>query len=145
MNSSSPGIDKDKGFLTISARSVLRNFEYLDILTDRYGLNVTSIGVTVLGKSIPMITLGSGKKEILYVGCRIHGCDNIIASMLLRTLYKRILRAAQNQPPCIYNLSLSSLEQTRTIHIIPMLNPDGASYAAGELPRIIRSTVGLLP
>jgi g-D-glutamyl-meso-diaminopimelate peptidase len=129
MNSSSPGIDKDKRILDYQRAVGFEELrEYLDILTDRYGLNVTSIGVTVLGKSIPMITLGSGKKEILYVGC-IHGCDNIIASMLLRFINEYCELRKTNRR--IYNLSLSSLEQTRTIHIIPMLNPDGASYAAG--------------
>ncbi|MGI6167347.1 MAG: M14 family zinc carboxypeptidase [Eubacteriales bacterium] len=126
MNSSGSGIDKDKRILDYERAICPEELrEYLDILTERYSIKVTSIGLTVLGRSIPMISLGSGKKEILYIGC-IHGCDYITASMLLRFINEYCELRKNNRR--IYNLSLSSLEQTRTLHIIPMLNLDGVSY-----------------
>ena len=43
--------------------------EYINIFTDRYkSFHVTHLGQSLLGKSIPLITLGKGKKSVLYIG-----------------------------------------------------------------------------
>lgn len=129
MNSNSNGIDKDKRILDYDRVICYDDMqEYLDILSLRYNtLSITSIGLTVLGKSIPMITFGKGKKEILYIGC-INGCDYIAGSLMLRFINEYCELKKSNRR--IYNLSLHSMEETRTIHIIPMLNPDGVNYSA---------------
>lgn len=128
MNSNGQGIDKDKRILDYGHVICYEEMqECLDILSMRYdNMNVTSIGLTVLGRSIPMVTLGSGKKEILYVGC-IHGSDYVVCPLLLHFINEYCELRKNNRR--IYNLNLRSMEETRTIHIIPMLNPDGVSYS----------------
>lgn len=100
--------------------------EYIDILTQRYKtVSVTSIGQTVMGKSIPMISIGRGKKTVLYVGT-VHGTDWQTASVLLR--YANELCEYVENDGRIYNCSAAYLAVTKTVNIIPMLNPDGAEY-----------------
>ncbi len=132
MNSNGQGIDKDKRILDYERVICYEDMqEYLDILSMRYdNMNITSIGLTVLGKSIPMITFGNGKKEILYIGC-INGCDYTAASLLLHFVneYCELRKNSRR----IYNLNLRSMEETRTLHIIPMFNPDGVSYSVNGI------------
>ncbi len=127
MNTNRQGIDKDKRILDYERITCCEEMmECLDILSLRYdNINVSSIGQTVLGKSIPMISFGSGKKELLYVGC-ISGADYITCSLILRFINEYCETRKNNRR--IYNLNLKSLEATRTIHILPILNPDGVSY-----------------
>ena len=45
--------------------------EQIDDLMTKYSfLSVSSIGQTVLGKRIPIINVGKGKKTVLYVGAQ---------------------------------------------------------------------------
>ncbi len=99
---------------------------YITVLSERYTfLSVTALGESILGRSIPIITLGEGKKALVYVGAH-HGMEWITSVILLRfinefcELYSRETK--------IYNYALSYLFSTRSIHIIPMLNPDGVDY-----------------
>lgn len=127
MNSNAQGIDRDKRILDYEYIVSYDDMEMcLGILADRYrNMRITPLGTTVLGRSIPVISLGNGKKEVVYIGC-IHGFNYSICSIMLRYINEYCeLRKNQRR---IYNLNLQSMEETRTIHIIPMLNPDGVSY-----------------
>ncbi len=100
--------------------------EYIDILVQRYRIiSVTSIGQTVMGKRIPMISIGRGKKTVLYVGA-IYGTDWQTSSVLLR--YANELCEHIEGNGRIYNCSAAYLAVTKTVNIIPMLNPDGVEY-----------------
>lgn len=100
--------------------------EYIDAVTERYAIaSVTSIGQTVLGRRIPMISIGKGKKSVLYVGAQA-GTDWQTAAVLLR--YVNELCEYVTSDGRIYNCSASYLYVTKTVHIIPMLNPDGVEY-----------------
>ncbi len=100
--------------------------EYLDVLAERYPImSVTSIGQTVLGKRIPMISIGRGKKSVLYVGC-CSGTDIVTSSVLLRYINEYCDHIVSDSR--IYNCSAAYLFATRTVVIVPMLNPDGAEY-----------------
>lgn len=100
--------------------------KYIDVFLGRYPfLEVMSIGRTGMGKSIPMITLGKGKKEVLYVG-GLCGTEWLTSIILLRfineycELYKQRGR--------IYNNTLESIYSEKCIRILPMLNPDGVDF-----------------
>lgn len=99
----------------------------LDILCDRYDgdISVISIGKSIFGREIPMICLGKGKKEILYVGAA-RGTDILCTSLLLRFINEYCEIRKSNRR--IYNLNLRQLEENRTVCVIPMLNPDGVDY-----------------
>ena len=100
--------------------------KYIDVFATRYPfLEVTSIGRTAMGRSVPAITLGKGKKEVLYVGA-LRGDEWLTSIILLRfineycELYKQRGR--------IYNNTLEYLYSEKSIRIVPMLNPDGVDF-----------------
>ena len=58
--------------------------EYINEFSQRYPfMAVSSIGESILGRSRPIITLGEGKKAVLYVGAH-HGMEWITSVLLLR-------------------------------------------------------------
>lgn len=100
--------------------------EYLNLLEERYPfLGVTFFGESVLGRGLPLITLGEGEKAVLYVGAE-SGTDSVTTAILLRFL-NEFCEQYQNGGR-IFQYSLPYLFSTRTVYVIPMLNPDGVSY-----------------
>ena len=98
-----------------------------DLQKEHETLNVTYVGQSVFGKSIPIITLGdkSAQKAVLYVSTH-HACENICTSVLVRFIEDYLFafeRYAQ-----IYGINLRYLHKMRRIYIVPMLNPDGVEY-----------------
>ncbi len=89
-------------------------------------LNISTIGKSILGRSIPLITLGKGKKSVLYIGGH-HGMEWITCALILNFI-KDICYNCLNQGN-VFNISTKLLLETRKIHLIPMLNPDGIEYA----------------
>lgn len=103
-------------------------YELLNVMADRYEeMKLTYIGNSLLGKSIPMVRLGEGEdRQALYVGAH-HGCEWLTASVLLRFIneYCEYLRNGRR----MYSINLSYLYKSRTVWIIPMLNPDGVDLS----------------
>ncbi len=100
--------------------------QYINEFSERYSfMSVSSIGESIMGRSIPLITLGEGAKSALYVGAH-HGMEWITTVFLLRFIneYCELMKKGSR----IFNCSLSQLFSTRTVYIIPMLNPDGVDY-----------------
>lgn len=87
-------------------------------------VHVTVMGESVMGRSIPIITLGEHRESrgVLYVG-GMHGTDLYTPAVLLRFVrdYADYLEAGKR----IYSVSMPYLYASRTIHVVPMLNPDG--------------------
>ena len=99
---------------------------YINELTEKYSfLSYTSIGETLLGKSIPLISIGEGKQEILYVGAHMGSAWGETACLLkfIEELCKLISTKSK-----IYFYDSLYLFKTKTISVIPMLNPDGVDY-----------------
>lgn len=88
--------------------------------------NVTSIGKTILGKSIPLVTLGNGTKSVIYIGGH-HGMEWITCALLINFI-KEFCNEYTNSAN-IFNVSTKILYETRKIYVIPMLNPDGIEYS----------------
>lgn len=76
------------------------------------------IGQSVKGRSINHLTLGTGKTKVL-LWSQMHG-DESTATMALFDLFNFL--AADDEHNDLRKLILGSLE----LHIVPMLNPDGA-------------------
>ena len=100
--------------------------EYINLFSERYPfLSVNIMGESIMGRSIPMITLGEGEGAVMYIGAH-HGMEWITSILLLRfineycELYKERRR--------IYSYDLRYIFSTKTVYIIPMLNPDGVDY-----------------
>ena len=104
-----------------------RMMVYLNCFAERYPqLELTTLGESVLGRTIPMITLGEGKKTFIYIGAH-HGMEWMTSVLLLRFIneYGEALKDGRR----IYNAHIPYLFKERRIIVIPMLNPDGVSYA----------------
>lgn len=100
--------------------------QVIEHFSERYPfLGFSYLGDSILGRSIPILSLGTGKKEILYIGAH-HGMEWITSIVLLRFVneFCELYRNEKN----IYRTSLSWFCDQYTLYIIPMLNPDGVEY-----------------
>lgn len=96
---------------------------YLDIMCQRYSfLSVSYIGESILGKGIPIITLGEGEKTLMYVSA--HSAKDWIGSILLLRFINEYCETYKNGGR-LFNYSIGYLFSTRRLCIVPMLNPDG--------------------
>jgi len=99
---------------------------YVDIFSQRYQfLSITSLGESILGNGIPVLLLGHGKKHIFYVGAH-HGMEWITSVLLMRFVndFCETLAAGKS----VYRIPPEAFCMQYTIHVIPMLNPDGVGY-----------------
>lgn len=103
----------------------------IEKITKRYEfLSFTSIGETILGKCIPMLSVGEGEKEILYIAA--HKATDWQDSLCLMKYLGELCEFLKHKSQ-IYFYGSDYLYKTRTIHIIPMLNPDGVDYNVNGL------------
>ena len=90
----------------------------LDALTQKYPFfTQTVIGKSLVGREIPLISVGKGGKAVLFVGTH-HGMEWITTALLLDFLFdvgKELERGGE----------LSVVFENRTLFAVPMLNPDG--------------------
>ncbi|MBE6545978.1 MAG: peptidase M14 [Ruminococcaceae bacterium] len=95
-------------------------------IAERYSFcSISYLGESIMGRGIPVISLGEGKKASLYVGAH-HGMEWITTLVLLRFI--REYCALYQSKSSLFGLSLPYFFSSRTIHIVPMLNPDGVEY-----------------
>lgn len=109
--------------------------EYIEIMSSRYSfMAVTSIGETLLGKKIYMITLGeSGAgRGALYVGAH-HGMEWITTSLLLRFINEYCEYYKNGKTA--FGINLRELFANRELYIIPMLNADGVDIQINGVGR----------
>lgn len=83
------------------------------------------LGNSILGLGIPLLSIGTGKREVLYVGAH-HGMEWITSLLLMRFVKELCEHTQSGGAP--YRLSLDLLLETHRLYIVPMLNPDGVSY-----------------
>ena len=100
----------------------------LNALTDRYPFaELLYLGNSILDRSIPMIKLGSGASEVLFVGSH-HGMEWLTSALLVRFLWETCKGVEHDVR--VDGTSLSLLLSLRTLYVLPMLNPDGVEYQA---------------
>ena len=97
-------------------------------LSKRYEfIKLSYIGTSVMGRPIPIITLGDedAKRGVLYVATH-HATENICTSLMLDFIedYAKIFTEGKY----VYGINLHVLYKMRKIYIVPMLNPDGVEY-----------------
>ena len=104
-------------------KRMLQAIECLCHLEHAPGYSV--LGHSILGREIPLLTLGNGNTEVLYVGAH-HGMEWITSILLLRFVFD-VCSAMERSSP-IYGKSVGDLLSHYTLYIVPMLNPDGVEY-----------------
>ena len=100
--------------------------DHLNGMVERYPfLSFSYLGETIMGRGIPMLTLGTGDRACLFVGAQRAG-DWMTSLLLLRWLSEACEIFSVNGR--IFRYSLPYLLSTRRIIVLPMLNPDGVEY-----------------
>ena len=89
-------------------------------------IDVGRIGKSILDKQIPYLSLGKGKKSVLYIAAH-HGMEWITSAILIKFIYDYAKEYTSGNK--IFDISTRVLFETRKIIVVPMLNPDGISYA----------------
>jgi g-D-glutamyl-meso-diaminopimelate peptidase len=84
-------------------------------------LDLVSIGKSTLGKEIPAIKLGKGKKHVLLVGSH-HGREWLTTSLLMKMI--ETYADAYHKGYEVKNFNPTILDEV-SIWFVPMLNPDG--------------------
>ncbi len=100
-----------------------RMMEELRALSEAHPfLQVSTLGRSLVGRPIPLVRMGEGRKGVLYVGTH-HGMEWITSLLLMK--YLREYAEAVAGSKSFFGLSAGYLFATRTVYVVPMLNPDG--------------------
>ena len=100
------------------------NFDFLQNLI---------IGKSYLGRNINLLKLGSGERASIFIGAH-HSMEWITSLLLMRfaeTLCKGFIFSSHNEK--LYGYDIEQVFKTRTIYIVPMLNPDGVDLVLNGL------------
>lgn len=110
-----------------------RMMEALNLLCQRYSfLSVSYMGESIMGRGIPLVTLGEGERTILYVGA--HGGREWLGSILLLRMINECCEVLRSDGRLLsYNLRY--LFSSRSLCVVPMLNPDGVEYSLHGVER----------
>ena len=93
-------------------------------------LDVSIIGTSVLGKNIPVIKFGTGRKEIFY-SAAIHANEWITAPLLMKFL-ENLSKSYVNNVN-IFGYNPRELYNNVSLYIVPMCNPDGIDLVTGQI------------
>lgn len=88
-------------------------------------LSFNYLGNSIMGRGIPLLSIGKGQREVLYVGTH-HGMEWITSLCLMRFTGELCECIRTNTMP--YRISTELYLQSHTLYIVPMLNPDGVEY-----------------
>lgn len=88
-----------------------------------------TLGKSILGREIPLLTLGRGGRQLLYVAAH-HASEWLTARLLLRFVEELVRAYLGGERP--YGLDLGFLLAGRSLSFVPMLNPDGVAIAMGD-------------
>lgn len=105
---------------------------------------LASVGNSYEGRSIWCVTLTNydtgepSHKPAFYVDANIHATE-LSGSVAALKLIETLLSGHRKRD------DVSRLLDTRTIYVIPRVNPDGAEWAMADRPRFIRSSVRPYP
>ena len=93
-------------------------------------LKVSTIGKSVSGKDIPVVVIGSGSKKVCYNAS--HHANEWITSVLLMKFIENFCRSYIDDG-ILAGQSTRKLFENSSIHIVPMVNPDGVDLVTGAL------------
>ena len=101
-------------------------------LAQRYPfIRLRALTKTHFGRPVLAMTLGSGPRTVLYTAA--HHANEWITSPLLLQFAEEIAESAQNGSLYTTVPAREILEQA-TIHLVPMVDPDGVALVTGAIP-----------
>lgn len=102
----------------------------IKILLNKYPfLKSEIIGTSVMGKPIYSLIIGSGVKHILYFGS-IHANEWIVSPILMKFVEDFCI-AYSTGGKIAWKFAADMFKNT-TIHVVPMLNPDGVDLVTNN-------------
>jgi len=93
-------------------------------------LQIGSIGRSVLGRNLPVIKIGEGKKEVFY-NASIHANEWITTPVLMKFLEEYSRRYVEDST--IFGYNARDLFENITLYIVPMINPDAVDLVTGAI------------
>lgn len=96
-------------------------------------IELGNIGRSVLGRQIPYVKIGNGRKEIFY-NASFHANEWITTPILMKFIedFSKAIVLNNN----IFNYSATSLFNEVSLYIVPMVNPDGVDLVTGRLKTV---------
>ena len=88
------------------------------------------VGATDFQRPIWMLTIGTGKRHVLFTAAH-HANEWITALVLLK--YAEDLAEAITNEGILYGQRAKEMAEAVTIHLIPMVNPDGVDLVTGAI------------
>ncbi len=105
--------------------------EHINPILKEYknSLEISSLGQSELGKNIPMIKIGKGKKKIL-AWSQMHGNESTCTKAIFD-----FLKFIQQKD--LFQDEIRAFLNKHTLYVIPMLNPDGAELYTRENSNLV--------
>ena len=101
-------------------------------LVKRYSFCRTEvIGTTALGRPIPTLVIGHGERTVLYSAA--HHANEWITTLVLLKFAEDLAQAIQTGGR-LYGIEAKNIAAAATIHMVPMVNPDGVDLVVGAIP-----------
>ena len=93
-------------------------------------LRAEVLATTAFGRPITAITIGTGPRHVLYSAAH-HANEWLTATVLLKFAedYAEAIRTGTQ----LGGVDAAALSESATIHIVPMVNPDGVALVTGTL------------
>ena len=105
--------------------------EMIRQLADTYpDIRTEVLGRTAFQRPISALVLGSGQRQVLYSGA--HHANEWITSLVLLKYAEDLAQAARDEG-LIYNRAAREILEQVTIHIVPMVDPDGVDLVVGAI------------
>lgn len=89
------------------------------------------LGRTAAGRPVEVLRLGTGKRQVLLTAA--HHANESITALLLWRLLEDYCKGVR-EGGCLFGFSCRWLFERSTLHVIPLVNPDGADLTAGKIP-----------
>ena len=107
------------------------NQRYLQQIAETYPFaKLEKVGTTDFQRPIWMLTIGNGPRKVLFTAAH-HANEWITALVLLK--YAEDLADAMQKEGVLYGQRARELAEAVTIHLIPMVNPDGVDLVTGAI------------
>ena len=108
------------------------NQRYLQQIAGKYPFTrLEEVGATDFQRPIWMLTIGTGKRHVLFTAA--HHANEWITALVLLKYAEDLAEAIQNEV-ILYGQRAKEMAEAVTIHIIPLVNPDGVDLVNGAIP-----------